>query len=39
VHLAVTHAVAAAAIKSGVAKRKLDDDYFENRDVKKPPWA
>lgn len=39
VHLAVTHAVARAALGSGVAHRTLDDDYFENRDVKQPPWA
>jgi malate dehydrogenase (oxaloacetate-decarboxylating) len=38
-HLAVTHAVARAAIDSGVAQRPLDDDYFENRNVKEPPWA
>jgi len=36
-HIAVTHAVAAAAVKSGVARRKLDGDYFEARDIKKPP--
>jgi len=39
VHLAVTHAVAAAAVDSGVARRKLDGDYFEDRDIKKPPWV
>jgi malate dehydrogenase (oxaloacetate-decarboxylating) len=38
-HIAVTHAVAAAAVKSGVAIRKLDGDYFEARDIKKPPWG
>jgi malate dehydrogenase (oxaloacetate-decarboxylating) len=38
VHLAVTHAVAEAAVKSGLAARKPDGDYFENRDIKKPPW-
>ncbi len=38
VHIAVTHAVAAAALKSGVARRKLDGDYFEAKDIKKPPW-
>jgi len=39
VHLAVTHSVAMAAIESAVAQRQLDDDYFENTDIKKPPWA
>ena len=39
VHLAVTHAVARAAVESGVARRQLDDDYFANTDVKEPPWA
>jgi malate dehydrogenase (oxaloacetate-decarboxylating) len=39
VHLAVTHGVAKAAIESGVAQRPLDDDYFENSNVKEPPWA
>jgi malate dehydrogenase (oxaloacetate-decarboxylating) len=38
VHLAVAHSVARAAVNSGVAQRPLDDDYFENIDVKKPPW-
>jgi len=38
VHLAVAHSVARAAVNSGVAQRPLDDDYFENTDVKKPPW-
>jgi malate dehydrogenase (oxaloacetate-decarboxylating) len=38
VHLAVAHSVARAAVYSGVAQRPLDDDYFENTDVKKPPW-
>jgi malate dehydrogenase (oxaloacetate-decarboxylating) len=37
VHIAVTHAVAEVAVKSGVARRKLDGDYFEARDIKKPP--
>ncbi|MFC1913716.1 NAD-dependent malic enzyme [Chloroflexota bacterium] len=37
VHLAVTHAVARAAIESGVARRKLDTDYFECEDIKKFP--
>jgi malate dehydrogenase (oxaloacetate-decarboxylating) len=39
VHLAVTHAVAKAAVESRVAQRQLDDDYFANTDVKEPPWA
>ncbi len=39
VHLAVAHSVAKAAVKSGIAQRPLDDDYFENTDVKKPPWV
>ncbi len=30
VHLMVAHAVARAAVESGVAQRKLDDDYFES---------
>jgi malate dehydrogenase (oxaloacetate-decarboxylating) len=38
VHLAVAHSVARAAVNSGVAQRSLDDDYFENTDVKEPPW-
>jgi malate dehydrogenase (oxaloacetate-decarboxylating) len=38
VHLAVTHAVAKAAVESGVAQRPLDNDYFENTNVKQPPW-
>ncbi len=38
-HLAVTHAVARAAVKSGLAQRQLDDDYFSNMDTKEPPWA
>jgi len=39
VHLAVAHAVARAAVDSGVAQRQLDDDYFANTNVKEPPWA
>ena len=39
VHLAVTHAVAKAAVDSGVARRQLDDDYFANTDIKTPPWT
>ena len=38
VHLAVTHSVARAAVESGVARRPLDNDYFENTDIKMPPW-
>ncbi len=38
VHLAVAHNVARAAVESGVAKRQLDDDYFENTNIKGPPW-
>lgn len=38
VHLAVAHSVAKAAVKSGVARRQLDDDYFENTEVKNPPF-
>jgi malate dehydrogenase (oxaloacetate-decarboxylating) len=39
VHLAVAHAVARAAVNSGLARRQLDDDYFESCNVKEPPWA
>ena len=39
VHLAVTHAVARAAVESGLAQRQLDDDYFASVDCKEPPWA
>jgi len=38
VHRAFTHAVAWAAVTTGVARRKLDDDYFENTNILKPPW-
>ena len=38
VHLAVAHAVAKAAMESGVARRTLGPDYFENTDVK-ADWA
>jgi len=38
-HLAVTHAVARAAVESGLAQRQLDDDYFASTDCKEPPWA
>jgi len=37
VHLMVAHSVARAAIESGVAQRKLDDDYFEATTIKAPP--
>ncbi len=37
VHLNVTHAVAQAAIESGVARSKLDQDYFESPDLSKFP--
>jgi malate dehydrogenase (oxaloacetate-decarboxylating) len=37
VHVAVTHAVAKAAIDCGVAQRKLDADYFERTDIKAMP--
>ena len=33
-HLAVAHAVAKAAMDSGVAQQRLDDDYFEDVDLK-----
>jgi len=39
VHLAVAHSVARAAVESGAAQRQLDDDYFENTNIKEPPWA
>ncbi|MFC1942651.1 malic enzyme-like NAD(P)-binding protein, partial [Chloroflexota bacterium] len=35
VHLAVTHGVARAAMESGVARHKLDSDYFERSEIKK----
>jgi malate dehydrogenase (oxaloacetate-decarboxylating) len=38
VHLAVAHAVAKAAVDCGVAQRPLDNDYFENTNIKQPPW-
>jgi malate dehydrogenase (oxaloacetate-decarboxylating) len=37
VHVMVAHAVARAAIESGVAQRKLDDDYFETTGIEAPP--
>ncbi len=37
VHLSVTHAVARAAVDSGVAQRSLDDDYFERTEIKSFP--
>jgi malate dehydrogenase (oxaloacetate-decarboxylating) len=36
VHLAVSHAVARAAMSSGVAQRRLDDDYFEDTKIEEP---
>ena len=36
-HLAITHNVARAAMDCGVSQRQLDDDYFENTDIKQPP--
>jgi malate dehydrogenase (oxaloacetate-decarboxylating) len=36
VHLAVSHAVARAAMASGVAHRQLDDDYFEDTIIETP---
>lgn len=33
VHLAVTHSVAMAAMKSGVAQRQLGNNYFENTNI------
>ena len=39
VHLAVTHSVAKAAMETGVAQRELDNDYFENTNIKEPPWS
>jgi len=33
----VAHSVARAAIESGVAQRKLDDDYFEATTMTAPP--
>jgi malate dehydrogenase (oxaloacetate-decarboxylating) len=37
VHLAVSHAVARAAMTSGVAQRQLDDDYFEDASLEALP--
>ena len=39
VHLAVTHSVAKAAMETGLARRELDSDYFENVNIKEPPWG
>lgn len=36
VHLAVSHAVARAAMASGIAQRQLDDDYFEDTIIEAP---
>lgn len=37
-HLSVAHSVARAAVETRKANRKLDDDYFENKNIKAPPW-
>jgi malate dehydrogenase (oxaloacetate-decarboxylating) len=37
VHVLVAHSVARAAIDSGVAQRRLDDDYFEAAGIEAPP--
>jgi malate dehydrogenase (oxaloacetate-decarboxylating) len=37
VHLAVAHAVAGTAVSTGVARRPLDDDYFEGTIIETPP--
>ena len=39
VHLAVAHSVAKAAIETGIAQRRLDDDYFEVTNIKMLPWS
>lgn len=36
VHVAVAHSVARAAMRSGVAWRILDDDYFESNRLEEP---
>jgi malate dehydrogenase (oxaloacetate-decarboxylating) len=36
VHLMVAHSVARAAVESGAARRKLDDDYFEDTVLESP---
>ncbi len=36
VHVRVTHAVARAAVDSGVARSRLDDDYFETESLLPP---
>ncbi len=36
VHLMVAHGVARAAVESGMAQRKLDDDYFESTRLEPP---
>jgi len=36
VHLVVAHSVAKAAINSAVARRQLDEDYFEDTSLKEP---
>jgi len=37
IHLMVAHSVARAALESGSAQRQLDDDYFENTNIKEVP--
>jgi malate dehydrogenase (oxaloacetate-decarboxylating) len=39
VHIEVTHSVARAAMESGIAERQLDNDYFEDTNIKGPFWA
>lgn len=36
VHVAVAHSVARAAMKSGVARRIMDDDYLESTKLEEP---
>ena len=36
VHLAVTKSVARAAMESGMAQRHLDEDYFEDTELRFP---
>jgi hypothetical protein len=35
---AVTHAMTKTAVETGAVRQKLDDDYFENTNILKPPW-
>lgn len=39
VHIEVTHSVARAAMESCVAERQLDNDYFEDTNIKGPFYA